>query len=133
MFKFKYSRRSANLLTDIGLAIVLLATLGVQFLLHEAPCELCLLQRLALLGAAMGFLMNWRFGISPAHYAIAELFAFFGMVVAMRQITLHIIPGTGSYGDAFFGLHLYSWSFIACTLVLLRSIVLMLSDFSIEP
>ena len=129
---FHYTNRHANLLTDIGLVIALLATLVVQFILHEAPCELCLLQRLALIGAAAGFFMNWRFGISPVHFAIAELSALFGMVVAMRQITLHIIPGTGSYGDAFFGLHLYTWSFIVCTLVLLRSIVLMLCDFRIE-
>ena len=99
-----FSNRQANLLTDIGLVIALIGTLVVQFFFHEAPCELCLLQRLALIGAAAGFFMNWRFGISPVHYAVAQLSALFGMIVAIRQITLHIIPGTGSYGDAWNGM-----------------------------
>jgi hypothetical protein len=38
--------------------------------------------------------------------------ALFGGAVSIRQILLHICPGTSSYGAVFFGLGLYTWSFL---------------------
>ena len=30
----------------------------------------------------------------------------------MRQIALHVVPGSGSYGSALFGFHFYTWAFV---------------------
>ena len=57
-----------------------------------------------------GFLLNLRFGVQPLHYGLSILAALFGIAAAGRQVLLHIVPGTGAYGSALFGLHLYTWS-----------------------
>ena len=31
---------------------------------------------------------------------------------SLRQISLHVVPGTGSYGSALFGMHFYTWAFV---------------------
>ncbi len=46
----------------------------------------------------------------------------------MRQILLHIVPGSGSYGNDIFGLHLYTWAFIAFVLMIIGSAILLLDD-----
>ena len=50
--------------------------------------------------------------MQPLHYGLSILAALFGVVVAGRQVLLHIVPGSGAYGSALFGLHLYTWSLI---------------------
>src|SRR4029453_18699842 len=104
--------RLANALGAIGIAIVLLVAFGMQFVLGELPCPLCSLQRVALVLCGFGLLLNLRFGVQPLHYGLAILAALFGVAVAGRQVLLHIVPGTGTYGSALFGLHLYTWSLI---------------------
>ena len=49
------------------------------------------------------------------------LAALFTAVVAARQILLHIVPGTGSYGSALFGLHAYTWSFLISVGIILST------------
>jgi disulfide bond formation protein DsbB len=100
-----------GVLSVLGLACIF------QFALQEIPCSLCLLQRLGLFGIALGFLMNLRFGFRPSHYAIVILSGIFTALVALRQIALHILPGTQDYGIPLFGLHLYTWSFIIAMIV----------------
>jgi hypothetical protein len=46
----------------------------------------------------------------------------------MRQILDHIVPGTGSYGNAIFGLHLYTCAFIAFVLMIIGSAIMLLDD-----
>ena len=41
---------------------------------------------------------------------------------------LHIVPGTGAYGNAIFGMHLYTWAFIAFALMIIGCAVLLLDD-----
>lgn len=101
-----------NLLEVIGLTVVLLVAYAYQFFLHEFPCPLCLLQRAAMLGIAFGVICNLRFGLKPSHLACSLLSAILLAVVATRQILLHIVPGTGSYGSAFLGLHMYTWGLV---------------------
>lgn len=108
-----------NLIDVIGIFCLLLAALILQFIFHELPCPLCLLQRWGLLAIAYGFLLNVRFGIRPSHYAISILSALYTAIVAGRQILLHIAPGTGDYGKPILGLHLYTWVFIICVLIIL--------------
>lgn len=101
-----------NLLDVFGVAIILIAAFVFQFVLYELPCPLCLLQRLGLLGIALGISMNLSFGLRASHYAISCLSAIYLAAVAMRQILLHINPGSPGYGSPILGLHMYTWSFI---------------------
>lgn len=102
--------RLGNAIGAAGIAIVLLIAFGIQFALNELPCPLCILQRVALVLCGFGFLLNLRFGVQPLHYGLSILAALFGMAAAGRQVLLHIVPGSGAYGSALFGLHLYTWS-----------------------
>jgi disulfide bond formation protein DsbB len=96
----------------MGIAIVLIAAFAMQFALQELPCPLCSLQGVALVLCGFGFLLNLRFGVQPLHYGLSILAALFGVAVAGRQALLHIVPGSGAYGSAVSGLHLYTWSLI---------------------
>lgn len=117
-----------NILEYSAVLIILFMTFYFQIVLHELPCPLCLLQRVGMIGIIFGFLLNFRFGYHPSHYAIVLLSALFTAFVAMRQIALHVIPGTGAYGDAIFGYHLYTWAFIIAMVVVVTTIVLMSLD-----
>lgn len=108
-----------------GIILLLLMAYVFQFVFHELPCPLCLLQRIGFIGIACGFLLNLRFGLKPCHYSIILLFAFFTAMVALRQTALHVIPGSGSYGSAIFGLHMYTWSFIASVIILIFTTIML--------
>ena len=117
-----------NALEILGVLLLLLMAFGFQFIFNELPCPLCLLQRVGFIGIACGFLLNLRFGLKSSHYAIALLFAFFTAMVALRQVALHAIPGSGSYGSAVFGLHMYTWSFIVSVVVLVFTTIMLGMD-----
>lgn len=117
--------RLANLLELGGIFIMLCLAFSFQILFHELPCPLCLLQRVGFLCVALGFLMNLRFGPKPSHYAIALLSAIYTSFVALRQIALHVVPGTGTYGNAIFGMHLYTWSFIISMMIIIFTTIVM--------
>lgn len=102
-----------NVLGLLGICGVLAAAFGLQFALHELPCPLCLLQRAAFIAVGIGFLLNIQFGSSPAHYGAVLVGAVAGGAMSLRQVLLHIVPGTGEYGSALFGLHLYTWGFVS--------------------
>lgn len=123
--KLLYKADILNMLELFGVILVLCLAFLFQIVLHELPCPLCLLQRVGFLGAAFGFLLNLRFGERPGHYSIVLLSALFASFVALRQIALHVIPGSGVYGSAIFGLHFYTWSFIVSLgIVLTTSLIL---------
>lgn len=106
---------ASRTLNSLGLmAVCLLLTIAFydQFAGNDLPCPLCILQRAGFGVAAFGIALNVLFGPRPSHYGIAILGAIAGGIVAARQTFLHIVPGTGAYGEAFFGLHLYTWAFI---------------------
>lgn len=91
---------------------------GIQVFDDEAPCPLCLLQRLGFFAIAAGGLMNLRFGVRPGHYGITLLGALVVVAVSLRQISLHMCSEllTGvctGYGAAPLGWHLYTWAFVA--------------------
>ncbi|EKD71555.1 MAG: hypothetical protein ACD_46C00161G0003 [uncultured bacterium] len=117
-----------------AILIILLMTFILQFVLHELPCPLCLLQRVGFLSMGFGFLLNLRFGFKPSHYSIVLISGLFTCFVALRQIALHVVPGTGAYGSAIFGIHLYTWSFIAAIIIVIMTILLMSVDRQyVEP
>lgn len=105
----------SRLLNAIGIwaiAIVLLFAFYAEFILASAACPLCLIQRLGFIGVMFGMVLNLLYGIKPRHYSISIGFAIFGGAVALRQVALHVIPGTPTYGSAVLGLHFYTWAFI---------------------
>ncbi len=104
--------RNLNALIIFILCGILLAAFGVQFIEHEEPCPLCLLQRLGMIAAGTCLLFNLLFGIHPAHYGLALLSSLFGGTVALRQISLHVCPGFPEFGLPVLGISLYTWSFL---------------------
>ncbi len=114
-----------NAIVVLILCGVLLSAFGVQFVLHEQPCPLCLLQRLGMIGVGACLLMNVFLGIRPAYYGLALICALVGGTVALRQISLHVCPGFHTFGIPILGLSLYTWSFVVFTCVVL-SVALLL-------
>ena len=103
------------ILLTTGICIPLIGAYWIQFAEGEFPCPLCLLQRLAMLGVAIGAMMNLRFGVRTSHYAVTIFSAIFGGAVSTRQILLHVAPGNPNgpgYGSPVFGWHLYTWGLV---------------------
>jgi disulfide bond formation protein DsbB len=120
--------RLGNALGVLGISLTLLIAFVLQFAEHELPCPLCILQRVALALCGFGFLLNLRFGPQPWHHGLTILSAMFGAAVAGRQVLLHIVPGTGAYGSAVMGLHLYTWSLLLFLAVIAGSALLMILE-----
>jgi disulfide bond formation protein DsbB len=110
--------RNLNALGLLAVSFILLYAFSDQFIAGELPCPLCLLQRVGFVGVLLGLLLNVCFGSKPAHYSIAVLSAVFGGAVALRQISLHVIPGTPPYGAPFLGFHFYTWAFICFSIII---------------
>src|SRR3954453_489638 len=117
---------TVNALSLYTLAVVLAAAFAAQLLLHELPCPLCLLQRIAFAMLAIGPILNIRFGPRPSHYALSLLAAMAGAVASTRQVLLHILPGDAGYGSALLGYHYYTWALIGfiAAIVLLAAVLL---------
>jgi disulfide bond formation protein DsbB len=115
-----------NVLGLVGTALALFFAFGWQVAYHELPCPLCMLQRAGFVAAGLGFLLNLRFGEHLAHYAAAILGAGIGAAASLRQVLLHIVPGSGAYGSPFLGYHFYTWAFILQTALIAYCALLML-------
>ncbi len=113
---------------------VLAAAFAVQFWLSEPPCPLCIMQRIALMLVGLGLLRV----LLRAHAArltsgeavgqgMAIIAALLGSVAAGRQILLHILPDDPGFGAPVFGLHLYTWCFIAFGCQIAASAVLVIA------
>lgn len=95
-----------------GISVTLLVAFYYQFALGELPCPLCALQRVGFIVAGAALVLNLRSGYSPAHYGLVLLTCVAAGAASLRQIALHVIPGSGSYGSALFGFHFYTWAFV---------------------
>ena len=105
--------RIVNVLALFALIGVLAGSLHLQLGVGEQPCPLCLIQRSAMIGLAIGPVMNLLWGMKPAHYALSILAAMVGGAGSTRQILLHIAdPNDPGYGPEVLGYHLYTWAFI---------------------
>ncbi|MDA9863411.1 disulfide bond formation protein B, partial [bacterium] len=67
--------RLINIVALVALIGVLAGSLHLQFGIGEQPCPLCLVQRSAMIGLAIGPVMNLLWGMKPAHYALSILAA----------------------------------------------------------
>ena len=117
-----------NALGLLAVSAVLLFAFVDQLVYGDLPCPLCILQRAGLAAAGFGLALNLRFGPRPSHYAIMILGAAAGGAIATRQILLHIVPGTGSYGNAFLGLHFYTWSLVVAALIVVGGAIMLLFE-----
>lgn len=125
------SPRPSRILNSIGLLVVcgvLIAAYAYQFVLNELPCPLCLLQRVAFVAVGYGLALNLIYGAKPHHYGIMLIAAVYGASVSIRQILLHIVPGTGAYGSPVLGMHYYTWAGISFFLVILGTAVMLLFE-----
>jgi disulfide bond formation protein DsbB len=105
-------QRAFDTLALYAICGVLAVAFYYQFALGELPCPLCALQRVGFIVAGVALVLNLRVGYSPLHYGIALLSAVAAGSASLRQISLHVIPGSGHYGSALFGFHFYTWAFV---------------------
>ena len=116
--------RKLNAIGVLAVCAVLALAFYGQIGQNELPCPLCLLQRIGFAAVLCGLVLNVVMGPRPIHYSIMIIAALFGGAVALRQVSLHVVPGTGSYGAPFLGMHYYTWAFVAFALVVLGSAVM---------
>ena len=91
---------------------VLLGALYLQFFEQQEPCHLCLLQRCGFMGYLIAMGAYLLYGYSSRYIGLALLAALAGIAVSIRQILLHITSPEGAF-MVVWHLHLYTWSFIA--------------------
>ena len=128
--------RLLNAIGLLGIGTVLALAFIDQLWFRDLPCPLCILQRAGFFAAGFGIALNLIYGPKPSHYGVAIIGAVAGGAISMRQILIHIVPGTGSYGNPIFGLHMYTWAFIAFVVIVIGCAIMMLDDrqFSrVEP
>ena len=126
-----------GLFIDIVILIIALGAnviaLFYQFYFNELPCPLCLLQRVGLLLIAFGALMNLKWGKQFKYDFIIVISSLYSLIVAMRQVFLHIMPNDPGYGSKFLNLHFYTWNdIISFLFIILVSISPMFKNVNIE-
>ncbi len=104
----------------LSIAIIAnIVALFYQFIFHELPCPLCLLQRIGLFCIAFGAMMNLKHGKKFKYDLIIIISSIYSLMVAMRQVLLHIAPGDAGYGSKFLDLHFYTWNDIVSFLFII--------------
>jgi disulfide bond formation protein DsbB len=120
---------------------VLAGAFWFQFLEHEMPCPLCVLQRLFMMLAAVGaawIVVNAQdeknaFEHFATGHGMIILSALCGSFVSIRQILLHIVPPDPGYGGTQLGLHLYTWALIVFICLIASSgVSLLFARFFLE-
>ncbi len=125
--------RAFNSLGLAGASLVLIVAFYYQLVIGELPCPLCLLQRSAFVALGIGFLLNVRFGSSPANYGLVLLGAVFGAATSTRHILLHIKPGDPGFGSPLFGIHIYTWSLIGFVGYIIYTAILLFMEAGRRP
>jgi len=120
--------RLLNALGLVAIDTVLVLAFADQLWFRDLPCPICILQRAGFIAAGFGVALNLIFGPRPSHYGLAIFGAVAGGVISTCQILEHIVPGTGSYGNAIFGLHLYTWALIMFVMIIVSSAVMLLFE-----
>ena len=120
--------RLLNALGLMALDTVLVLAFIDQIWFRDLPCPLCILQRAGFIAAGFGIALNLIFGPRPSHYGIVLFGVLAGGAISVWQIMLYVVPGTGSYGNAIFGLHLYTWALMAFALMVLGTAIMLMFD-----
>lgn len=105
----------------LGMSFILTAAMVMQYVYHELPCPLCLLQRWAYFGIAFGAALTLRNGYSLRYFGITLLSTVYLLVVSIRQSVLDIVPRPLHHwiGSAIFGIHMPVWSIIIALFLLI--------------
>jgi disulfide bond formation protein DsbB len=111
-----------------GVCVSLLVAFYFQLILGEIPCPLCMLQRYGLILVGFSFFLNVRFGPSAIHYAMAILSSMVAAGASLRQVLLHVVPGTGGFGSTIFTLHMYTWGFITFMATIVFAALMLILD-----
>jgi len=125
--------RLLNALALIAISAILLAAFYTQIVARELPCPLCILQRAGFVAVGLGLALNLLIGPRPGHYGLMILAALAGGAVSLRQVALHIVPGSGAYGDPVLGLHLYSWAALIFGAIILGAAAMLFFERQFEP
>jgi disulfide bond formation protein DsbB len=124
--------RLLNALGLVAVDTVLILAFIDQLWFRDLPCPVCILQRAGFIAVGFGVALNLLFGPRPSHYGMTILGATAGGAIALRHILFYVVPGTGSYGNAVFGMHLYTWAFIAFVLMIVGSAIFLFDDRQFE-
>jgi len=81
-----------------------------QLYFGELPCPLCLKQRVGFVLIAFVLVLHIRCGAHSARYGWGIIGGLVGMMVSLRQVFLHILPGNKGFGTTFLELHFYTWA-----------------------
>ena len=113
------SRHSFPSLASLGNQLALASVVGVltyafvdQIYFGELPCPLCLMQRMGFVIIGFALVLNLRCGAHSAHYGWGIIGGLVGMMVSLRQVLLHVLPGDAGFGATFLELHFYTWAFV---------------------
>ncbi len=110
------------------ISVLLGLTFYVQLAFHHLPCPLCILQRLGFAGVGIAIICNLRLEIRARHYGLMLLSALFGFGSALRHLFLHITPSDPGFGPPILGLHLYTWSALIFSLVVVLGALALVFD-----
>lgn len=119
-------RTVLTVLDEVGLIVIsalLLAAFYYQIVLHELPCALCNLIRVAFLVLGAGLLLNIRFGINPWNYVISACGGLVGSLISLLFMFAKALPGTKPTGSAILGFHMYNWTFVFFTIAIMYFLV----------
>ena len=125
--------RLLNALGLVAVDTVLVIAFADQLWFRDLPCPICIMQRAGFIAAGFGIALNLIFGPRPSHYGLAILGAVVGGIMSAAQLLHYIVPGSGSYGNAIFELHLCSWSLIMFAAIVVGCGVMLLFDRQYEP
>jgi disulfide bond formation protein DsbB len=71
------------------------------------------MQRMGFVIIGFVLVLNMRCGAHSAHYGWGIIGGLVGMMISLRQVLLHILPGDTGFGATFLELHFYTWAFVA--------------------
>ena len=103
-----------------------------QFKYHELPCPLCLLQRFGFLAIGFGAYLSVIRGSSWKYDLIIICASIYTLLVALRQVLIHIVPNDPGYGSTFLGIHFYTWSVLVSFIFIILTSILPFINFVIN-
>jgi len=113
------SKQAFPPLAALGNQLALIAIIGMlsyafvdQLYFGELPCPLCLMQRMGFVIIGFALVLNIRCGAHSAHYGWGIIGGLVGMMVSLRQVLLHVLPGDKGFGATFLEFHFYTWAFV---------------------
>ncbi len=111
-----YSEKTFNWLVATAVLLVLgipvgLGSLYLGFYLGESPCTLCWFIRIGMIVVGILGIFMLRYGPRLSYIAWTNIFAAYGIWMAIRHTAPHFTQDVGmGESEAFFGAHTYTWA-----------------------